>query len=180
MYIDYGELNAFFGDYQRVVYSLSNGCPTTAVHSTLYNCKEGDSFRFLGKLQDGLYWECSINEERTVIYWEDLWNLQASFDERIGAIKEYGMCKIINGPENIPFRDISTDGLLQITANNKYMIHTIFKGYRLNRTNHLVKKLSNEEDAFRQIEYDLFHEKYSHVQGTTTPNKCLEFTLILN
>lgn len=180
MYIDYGNIDAFFGDYERVVYALSGGRPTAVVHSPLYVSKEGDVLEFLNKIQNGLYWECCINDEKTYIYWEDLRNVHALFDERIGAIQKYGMCKISNGCEHLSFEGIDADDLLSITANRHYRIHRIFKGYRLNRSSPLAKAFVNEEEAFKKIEFDLFHENFASVKGATTRSQCIEFTLIDN
>lgn len=61
MYIDYSDIYASFGGYERVVYALFGDCPTAVDNSSLYISKEGIFLEFLNMNQYGLYQECSIN-----------------------------------------------------------------------------------------------------------------------
>lgn len=63
MYIDYSDIYASLGGYERVVYALSGDCPTAVVHSSLYISKEGIFLEFLNKNQKSMYQKCSINKK---------------------------------------------------------------------------------------------------------------------
>ena len=46
MYIDYSDIYASFGCYERVVYALFGDCPMAVVHSSLYISKEENFWNF--------------------------------------------------------------------------------------------------------------------------------------
>jgi hypothetical protein len=174
MYIEYSETDAFFGNYQRVVNTLSNDDPCHTRQNDLDKCRKDDIIVFERDLLSKSMFSLKINNTRTYVAWGDLWHMYANFDERIGIIKNYDYSDIhIKGHQPISFNDIEPEEFMAIVCGKSFHVLVKFCGYRINYSNPKVNRELTEEAIFRCIEKQLYEENFDSVKGMTSYGKCL-------
>lgn len=177
MYINYSDTEAFFGNFQGVVSALSNEDPCHTRQNDLDKCSKNDIVEFGSALLNNSVFSLKINDIKTFVPWDVLWNLYAEFDERIGIIKNYGYSDIhIKGHQLISFNDIEPEDFIEIVNGKSFQVLIKFCGYRINYLNPKVNRELKEEAIFRYIEKQLYDEKFDLVKGMTSYGKC--FSLI--
>lgn len=179
MHIEYSETEAFFGDYQRVTYTLTNGSPNKIYTNCLEKSKENDIIMFESSLLNGSVFCLRVNESTDYIPWEHLWSLYANIDERIGIIRHFGFCELLlKGKPAISLNNIEPEDFLEITKGKRFIISPKFKGYRLNYPNTLMCNSIKEEEIFKYIEKKIYHKEYRQVKGLTVRGICFNIVEI--
>lgn len=174
MYIDYSDTEAFFGNYQRVVNALSNDDPCHTRQNDLDKCHKDDIIVFDRCLLNNSVFSLKINNTGACVTWDDLWNMYADFDERIGIIKNYDYNDIhIKGHQLISFNDIEPEDFIATVYGKSFHVLVKFCGYRINYSNPKVNRELTDEAIFRYIEKQLYEEKFDSVKGMTSYGKCL-------
>lgn len=166
MYIPYTEYEAFIGDFQRITHALCNGNPANPQKDAIAECKENDIFILKHCLLNKSVWYCLINNKGYYLNWQELWNLHAVFDERIGIIMKYTRINFaLKDGTIVSIDDIDPEELEECFQNRAFRVSSVEKSYRICIPYDMPT--ISEEETFKTIESSLYNCKFEDVIGKT-------------
>lgn len=172
MYIAYSDMEAFFGNYHHIAKVLDSSSQDTKRACLLSIALEGRVLMFCGLTQNGgLLFKLAdesmpMHNTEIIIESGSARALHAVFDKRIGIISEYKRHTLHTtnghhtGLEPLLDKDMSKSFLGHL-----FRVKDVTPTHRLLNTDRFALSSSTQEDCYRWIENELYHERYDNVLG---------------